>query len=719
MAISEIDFEMESSCDSNISTSASLKSKDTNSNSFESLRFSELEDSESNELFASLASIQECERYFESKNMKDDRELSFRNSFSGFLSSQNNSAIKHSSSRIDSDHSSKRFKSSASETISFLISEEDSENKLNSQSKVYVSPLRDEEDIDKVRPEVLTNSKESSKSSCIKSSQNHCDENTVTSCVIQEHDCAIGNNKNGAKFLCELISSLSSASQQEDLAITENSNKIIIDMKEQLRIDCLNIHSDDKENFVSKKEQNKECISEKNNLKLEMHNFADSGFVTGKNKKIYVKPEAIEVNKALFYDDSGISGDQIPNTQPENKLLCESMLNQDKECNEKSIRNDKIENTANDSSEGKPNKTDDITIAPGYIDSGFKTGNNKKILVIENFSKKEDKNFTGDQNIPEHRPMRRYNIPEKSHTSVEVRDDIGMTEVYNKVKKEFKKEDSRWVHEQFKWCWMHLFVNQMINCETLENEIISLMKFKLRSEYSILRRIVEFDDLSLRFMVLGIIGYGEDSIELFDGFYSLIFEIDKNIFSRLKQAKADLGTKLYVFGSSLLLKSSTDIFDVKGCCMKLHFNSMRICLDDSALGKSNKISFLNKISCLRSDGGVVSALVVKVKRIVELKYLVTVENYRNRVENLEAEIEKIYEIARKADFVIDPKKILCKQFCKMIIADDSGECLLTWWSPPEIRVSDVYKFVYLIPVENSMGLHLSTSNRTFYEKVKS
>lgn len=719
MAISEIDFEMESSCDSNISTSESLKSKDTNSNSFESLRFSDLEDSESNELFASLASIQECERYFESKNIKDDRELSFRNSFSGILSSQNNSALKHSSSRVESDHSSKRFKSSTSETILFLIPEEDSENKLNSQSKIYVSSLRDEEDVDKLRSEVLANNKDSLEGDRINSSQNYCDENTVTSGVIQEHDCTIRHNKNEAKFLCELISSLSSASQQEDLAITENSNKIIIGMKEKLRIDCLNIHSDDKDNFVCKKEQNKECISEKNNLRLEMHNFEDSGFVTGKNEKIYVNPEAVEINKALFFGDNDILEEQILNPQPENKSLCESMPNQDKKCNEKSIINNKIENIDVDSSGSNLNKVNNIKIAPGYIDSGFKTGNNKKILVMENYSKKEDKGFIGAQNIPEHRPMRRYNIPEKSHTSVEVRDDIGMVEIYNKVKKEFKKEDSRWIHEQFKWCWMHLFVNQMINCETLENEIIALMKFKLRSEYSILRRIVEFDDLSLRFMVLGVIGYGEDSIELFDGFYSLIFEIDKNIFSKLKQSKADLGTKLYVFGSSLLLKSSTDIFDVKGCCMKLHFNSMRLCLDDSALGKSNKISFLNKISCLRSDGGVVSALVVKVKRIIELKYLVTVENYRNRVENLEAEIEKIYEIARKADFIIDPKKILCKQFCKMIIADDSGECLLTWWSPPEIRVSDVYKFVYLIPVENSMGLHLSTSNRTFYEKVKS
>ena len=248
-------------------------------------------------------------------------------------------------------------------------------------------------------------------------------------------------------------------------------------------------------------------------------------------------------------------------------------------------------------------------------------------------------------------------------------------------------------------------------------DVLEIMSLRLKYEKSILRQIVEFDTVPFRFMVLGVIEYTEDTIELYDGFYSLQFQIDKNIYMLLTSSKCTLGTKLCVFGASVLLKEPTSIFEVQGSAMKLSYNGIKVCQNDLKLGESGKISFLNTIGELRSDGGTVSALVVRIKKILEMKYLVTIENYKNRVDDLEKEIEKIIEIAEKTGNALKLEDIKARRYCKMIIEDDTGECQLTWWLPPELKVSDQYKLVFLNTVGEYYGIQLSTTKSTYFEKL--
>lgn len=371
------------------------------------------------------------------------------------------------------------------------------------------------------------------------------------------------------------------------------------------------------------------------------------------------------------------------------------------------------------------------------IFSGFKSATNKEILMKPNLidysitDKGAGGIFKKDYNI-KHENIIESNddssmriiglIKNKSvennlaqQTKID-KADIKMKEIYGTVLKIFKKQEAPWIKETFKWVWMHLFVNDLLYSESLESDICSLMNFRLRSEHSVLRRIVEFDDSAYKFMILGIISIDRDNVTLYDGFYSLKFEIDVNIRNMLTINKCRLGSRLYVFGSTLLLKSATSIFEITQPPLKLNYNGLRICNEMAILGAAKTISFLNKISKIRSDGGDVSAIIVKIKRIIEIKFLVVYENYRNHVTDLEAEIEKICDYARKANFELDFRKITVKKYAKAIVSDDSGECLLTWWGVPDIKTNETYKFIFLTPVSYSLGLHLSVGPKTFYEK---
>lgn len=427
-------------------------------------------------------------------------------------------------------------------------------------------------------------------------------------------------------------------------------------------------------------------------------NQIDSGFVTGNNKKILVDP-----SKITLLDDSKPSAKTMFRANSENS----------------SNTGDKTPlNLSVDGGSRAVGHNNASTRSMHVVDGGLAADIDSESCIdgprksMEAIVRPSLDKPAYSKSIPEaHRDCRGVCLSEETES------DPRMMDIFRNVRKYFKHCEHGWVFEQFKWTWLHLFSGQMCENGNLESEVVDMMNLRLKNEHSVLRRIVEFDDVPFRFMVLGVIRVEEDSVELYDGFYSLKFEIDKNVYAMLKMFRCDLGSKLYIFGSDILVKKPTSIFEVQGNALRLHYNGTRVCNDDVRLGKARCVSFLNNISRLVPDGGVVSAIVVRIKKIIELKHLVTVENYRSSVDDLEKEIEKIYKIAEKASYTVDPKDIVVRRFCKMTVGDESGECVLTWWSPPELKVSETYKLVYLTPVRNSLGLHLSTSKKTYFERV--
>lgn len=502
------------------------------------------------------------------------------------------------------------------------------------------------------------------------------------------------------------------------------------------------------------------------------NNKIESGFITGKNKAILIDPANID-NNLLNNDESTNKIDININTNIDN--INNDSKNTDNTNNDESINKikDKVESgflTGNnktiliDPANIKTSQFDssntlntsiikesmnNFKISPHRANTSNNLNTDKDSLIKESLHKTNNCNNNNtntlnkdkDKNALIKESLHNKNNPNNNCTNNKTNDinctntiktnnnktiktnnkneDSLIKEAFSIVNKHFKKQEKPWIFQNFKWSWLHLFLNNELNknIEELSKNLIEIMELKKKYERSILRRIVEFDDVSFRFMVLGVIEYSESSILLFDGFYALNFKIDKNVYVFLKSKQCAIGTKLFVFGSKLLIKEATSIFDIKGIPLELYYNSIKICSDSFILGKAKKISFLNNISSLRPDGGIVSSLIVKIKEIVEQKYYVSVENYRNRVDDLEKEIEKILEIANKTGYRMNIENITVKQYVKVVIEDNTGECKLTWWNPPEIKVGEKYKLVYLNAIEG-YGMNLSTTRTSYFEKLR-
>jgi len=466
-----------------------------------------------------------------------------------------------------------------------------------------------------------------------------------------------------------------------------------------------------------------------------------SGFKTGSDKRVYIDQQrvqeaAAEMERCLIEEHTPVIQDtdgvqEIHDSEPDGiglgqdePQLVESGFTTGNskpiliDLNKLRIESQLIESgfTADSS---KPISKDE----PQLVESGFTTGNSKPILIDLNKLRIEsqlaESGFTADSSKPisKDEPNLPVSIEMPEHTQSTDK----MTSVYQNAIRHFKKEEGGWIFEHFKWSWLHLYLNNEINGlsdEELLAKVIEVMELKRRHERSILRRIVEFDDASFRFMTLGVIGYCKEYIELFDGFYSLRFEIDENIHTFLKRSYCGFGTKLLVFGCKLLLKEATSIFDIKECPLKLSYNGLRVGRRDSRLGRARQISFLNTISAIRPDGGTVSGLNVKIDQILEQKYLVTIANYTNRVSDLEAELEKIHALARSTGNKIEPNEVAVRPYCKVLVSDGTGMCVLTWWSPPELRAGERYMIVYLNTTEWGGRLELATTRMTYYRLIK-
>ncbi|KAL6121407.1 hypothetical protein NUSPORA_01666 [Nucleospora cyclopteri] len=311
--------------------------------------------------------------------------------------------------------------------------------------------------------------------------------------------------------------------------------------------------------------------------------------------------------------------------------------------------------------------------------------------------------------------MRRYNCPQKGHITQKIKENIKMVEIFEKCVGKYKKQPFEWIKQQFKWSWMHLLLNPVCNQNFLEEEIMGIMQWRYENENSILRKIVEFDDIPYRYCVLGILWVEKTYVVVFDGFYSLKIKIDPDLYEKLKNLS--LGDKIHVFGMELLIEKPISIFEAGNeMLLKLNFNGTQICMKNTALGYRKRIAFLNSIGEIRMDGGVISGLIFRIEKIIETKYLVVAGNYRKKVDDYEEEIENIVEMAEKAGRILKKEEVSIKKYCTVKITDESAECLLTWWNPPEIKKDEKYKMVYLNPSKRSIGLKLNTSKKTYYEK---
>lgn len=468
------------------------------------------------------------------------------------------------------------------------------------------------------------------------------------------------------------------------------------------------------ESSVKRYKSNSSAVSGENDTQI------FSGFKTGGNKKIYVDNQRLheaverEKNPEDFIADNSIVEMNAPEENPDARVTTGFTTGNKKPVlvSRTSIENDPAGLLASDLIAKAVNE-------PHMVNTGFTNGKNKTVMINESGLNKMA--VVGGKRAGEKGFDRIVDNFDCAHSEDEELEKI--EEVYKFVRKHFKKEEDGWIFEHFKWSWMHLYLNDQIDGDTVNDisaNIIEIMELKRKHERSILRRIVEFDDAPFRHMILGVIDYTSEYIELFDGFYSLKFAIDANIYTFLKRHCCTLGSKLHVFGCDLLIKQATSIFEIEGIPLKIFYNSVKCARGDAKMGRSNNISFLNTISVVRPDGGMVSGLIVKINQIVERKYRISVESYKKNVDinELEKELENIYEMAERAGRKIESHEIVTAQYLKIVVDDGTGSCLLTWWDPPEVRAGERYMFVSLSVTGWNGRMELVATKKTYYELIK-
>lgn len=293
-----------------------------------------------------------------------------------------------------------------------------------------------------------------------------------------------------------------------------------------------------------------------------------------------------------------------------------------------------------------------------------------------------------------------------------------MKDVFIKTRDFFPKADKMWFFEQFKWSWLSLFFRCMLNKDVVQH-IVDQMNMRRKREYSVLRRIVEGDDVSSRYMVLLVTQILSDCIEVFDGSYSVLCITNPELSKKITNHTIRVGHKLRVISAEYLMKEPTDFFSVNGPILRLFANSVRLAPATHRLGYQRKCAFLVKICNVARHGGPVSGVDVSVKKIIENKVFLKCGNYKKMVDtdNVERELERMSALARSSNADLKTEEIVIRRYIKMVVCDGSGECILTWWNHEDARAGYKYRFLLLKVVESSVGLHLTTTNRTHVRRL--
>lgn len=343
---------------------------------------------------------------------------------------------------------------------------------------------------------------------------------------------------------------------------------------------------------------------------------------------------------------------------------------------------------------------------------------NKQDRVIKHVSKDESKVKIDDivpinnDIITKNAPMRMYGKPVKGHTTLEIQKNRKIEEIYAKVAKKYKNQRKEWVDVQFKWAYLSCFKSN-----TLEKDIADRMEKRRISEYSILRRIVEGDDVCFKLMCLMIVRTGS-MLELYDGFYSLLFRADKAIQGRVVAQKLKIGDKVYVFNAELLTHEK-DILAIDGPAFQMHSNSVMRVQDDKKLGYTKCASFLIKFTNVDKTGGLVPAIEFSIIRIVEDKVLIQCQGLKRAVDmnKLEEEMEYMKVLAVKHGI---KEEFKLKRYCKLLVKDlhSCREGIFTWWNiREEIRIGDKIRAISTAIVNDTVGLHFNTINRSYVSKM--
>ncbi|KAF9764368.1 Protein BREAST CANCER SUSCEPTIBILITY 2 like protein A [Nosema granulosis] len=338
--------------------------------------------------------------------------------------------------------------------------------------------------------------------------------------------------------------------------------------------------------------------------------------------------------------------------------------------------------------------------------SGFTTGNKKKIKIGVNKQPQFSRSGIG-------RPVRSFLRPEKGHCSSEFEERDKYKDLFEKVAKHFKDSERKWLKIQFRWVWIHLNLNEL---PLREEEFLEHIKIRRSTEYSILRRIVEGDDVSYRYMVLLVVDTSTDYIEGYDGFYSVKIALDRELQKEVQSKKLQVGAKIKLFGCSLLLESSLCILDLREdqIVMKACYNGFSYASRTRRLGYKKKISFVRSINSIKREGGTISCVIGNVKRVIETKYIVQVKDYRNTVDDIEKEYENIIFLMEKNNEEVCQEDVKIRRYINFILEEDAAECLITsWMYVDKIKQGEKIMLCGLMPVLRSVGTHLTTTRRSY------
>lgn len=285
--------------------------------------------------------------------------------------------------------------------------------------------------------------------------------------------------------------------------------------------------------------------------------------------------------------------------------------------------------------------------------------------------------------------------------------------VYAEVRRRFMNEDENRVFVQFTWSWIYFcFERSQLEPDALVDRIEEQVRIRLESEYSVLRRIAEGDEVPWRYMILLVVGVGKGRIEVFDGYYSAHALCDEALDQRVERNEIRVGFKLKVFGAELERSVPGSIFD-EAVLLRLRHNGVQVVHSRRRLGYRKKMSFRTWISGISRDGGPVSCVEGEVSKVVETKYLVKVENYSSVTEDLEPELDKIEDLARKAQRVFSSHDLRISMYTRFVVRDGSGECVVTWWNPScDVHAGQTVRMVYLVP-SKAKELHLSTCKKSY------
>ncbi|KAH9411916.1 putative BRCA2 domain-containing protein [Ordospora pajunii] len=296
-----------------------------------------------------------------------------------------------------------------------------------------------------------------------------------------------------------------------------------------------------------------------------------------------------------------------------------------------------------------------------------------------------------------------------------------LTDVYEEIKARFSKEDENRVFVQFKWSWIYFFMQgKKTDFAALTDMVEDQMRIRLDNEYSILRRMVEGDEPSWRYMVVIVIGIDDYCIEIFDGTYSVHAMCDEALKQRILNGEIYAGSRLRVFGAELVREPGS-IFEVSGASLMLHSNGVQAVFLKRKLGFKKKVCFRMRICDVDADGGTISCIQGRVTEVIETKYRVRVENYSGVTDDIEPELDKIQELARKAERVFCSTDLKINAYTKFVVKDESGECTVTWWNPKfGIEEGQTLRMVYLTPLMKGKAKKkcFTSTRRTYVQVVK-